>query len=55
MEFKCSECKGEVVKRGRNMICKSCGRTVKLSYGKIKIQKEVDMNDQTKDKEVLFG
>ena len=55
MNFKCSECNGEVVKEGRKMVCKSCKRTVKLSYGKIKIQKEVDMNETTHDKEVLFG
>ena len=55
MEFTCSECKGTLKKQGRNLTCTSCGRTVPLSYGRIKVTKEVDMNDNTKDKEVLLG
>lgn len=55
MEFKCSECGGTVVKKGRSLICEDCGRSTKLSYGKIVLQKEIDTNEETKDKDVLFG
>lgn len=55
MEFKCSECGGKVTKKGRSLVCEDCGRSTKLSYGKFEVQKEIDMNEETKEKDVLFG
>ena len=47
MHFTCSECKGEVVKRGKLLVCTKCNRSTLLPFGRIKIeQEEVDLNEE---------
>ena len=55
MEFTCSECKGKVVKKGKILVCTKCNRSTALPFGRFEVQKEVDLNDDTKDKDVLLG
>jgi exosome complex RNA-binding protein Csl4 len=51
--LRCSECGGELVKIGRLLKCTKCGREKYYKKEKSNI-KEVDMNDKTKDMDILM-
>ena len=55
MVFKCSECNGEIKVIDGKLICEKCNRTKVLKNSdKINV-KEIDMNDHTKDMEILYS
>ncbi|MFW6247329.1 MAG: hypothetical protein ACOC22_04130 [bacterium] len=48
----CSECQGKIVIKDNQYVCLSCGRKKKYKQK----EKEVDMNDNTKDfDQVILG
>lgn len=54
MMFRCSECNGEVIKKDGKLVCIKCGRTVEMNKS-TEETKTIDLNDNTKNLNVLFG
>ncbi|MDX1702355.1 MAG: hypothetical protein R3250_17135 [Melioribacteraceae bacterium] len=51
----CSVCSGELVEKDNVLKCTSCGRTKNIRPQDRQAVHEVDMNDDTKDLDVIMG
>jgi hypothetical protein len=50
----CSECKGEIIKVGNILKCSKCGREKTFKPQDKNIVNELDLNDKTKDLDILM-